>query len=93
MKVETIAAEGTSEGQVPGEAQKEEVRVPRPLAKDTWAATHGKGQPDNNMDLPKLVSSIVSTCCVMSVRDRNYTAALWLAYKDGVDHGTDSLYC
>ncbi|KAL3145682.1 Homeobox protein HD-1 [Trebouxia sp. C0010 RCD-2024] len=48
--------EGTSDGPEPGKAQQEEVRVPRPLAKDTWAATHGEAHLDNNMDLPRLVS-------------------------------------
>ena len=33
---------------MPGQRKKEEVRVPRPLAKDTWAATHEEAhaQPD-----------------------------------------------
>lgn len=39
------------------EPGKEEVRVPRPLAKDTWAATHGEAQQlHTNTDRPTIVS-------------------------------------
>ena len=41
------------------EPTKEEVRVPRPLAKDTWVATHGEAQLHSNTDRSTIVRSIM----------------------------------
>lgn len=61
-----FAAEGQREGPVPGQPRQEEVRVPRPLAKDTWAATHAGVHLDIGGDPPTLVRSTAHACSAIS---------------------------
>lgn len=74
-----FAAEGQREGPVPGQPRQEEVRVPRPLAKDTWAATHAGVHLDIGGDPPTLVRSTAHALQYQMYTALN-AAALWPAH-------------